>query len=75
MAQLSTEERELHEAPDAELAELTAIYQAKGLTPATVHTVARELTWHPLFLRRSRISRAAAHVGQPRQRVGRPARR
>jgi VIT1/CCC1 family predicted Fe2+/Mn2+ transporter len=31
---------------DTELAELTAIYQAKGLTPATAHTVAQELTAH-----------------------------
>ena len=46
LAQLATEERELREDPDAELAELTAIYQAKGLTPATAHTVARELTAH-----------------------------
>jgi VIT1/CCC1 family predicted Fe2+/Mn2+ transporter len=46
LAQLATEERELREAPDTELAELTAIYQAKGLTPATAHTVALELTAH-----------------------------
>ncbi|MDT5132314.1 MAG: vacuolar iron transporter family protein [Mycobacterium sp.] len=31
---------------DTELAELTAIYQAKKLTPATAHTVAQELTAH-----------------------------
>lgn len=46
LAQLAQEERELREAPDIELAELTAIYQAKGLTPATAHTVAVELTAH-----------------------------
>ncbi len=46
LAQLATEECELREDPDTELAELTAIYQAKGLTPATAHTVAVELTAH-----------------------------
>lgn len=40
LAQLATEKRELAQTPDAELAELAAIYQAKGLTPATAHTVA-----------------------------------
>jgi vacuolar iron transporter family protein len=46
LAQLATEKRELAQTPDAELAELAAIYQAKGLTPATAHTVAVELTAH-----------------------------
>src|SRR5581483_3049928 len=46
LAALATEKRELREEPDAELAELTAIYQAKGLTAATAHTVALELTAH-----------------------------
>jgi VIT1/CCC1 family predicted Fe2+/Mn2+ transporter len=46
LAQLAAEERELREAPDTEFAELTAIYQAKGLSPATAHTVAVELTAH-----------------------------
>lgn len=46
LAQLAEEERELGEAPDTELAELTAIYLAKGLSPATAHTVAVELTTH-----------------------------
>jgi vacuolar iron transporter family protein len=46
LAQLATEERELRQAPDTELAELAAIYQAKGLSPATAHAVARELTAH-----------------------------
>jgi len=49
LAQLATEERELQQTPDTELAELTAIYQAKGLTPATAHTVAVELTAHNAF--------------------------
>jgi VIT1/CCC1 family predicted Fe2+/Mn2+ transporter len=44
--QLAQEKRELAETPEAELDELTAIYQAKGLSPATARTVAQELTAH-----------------------------
>jgi VIT1/CCC1 family predicted Fe2+/Mn2+ transporter len=40
------ERRELAEMPVEELAELTAIYQAKGLTPDTAQRVAKELTAH-----------------------------
>jgi VIT1/CCC1 family predicted Fe2+/Mn2+ transporter len=43
-AQLAQERRELIEVPEQELAELTAIYHAKGLSPATAQTVAKELT-------------------------------
>jgi VIT1/CCC1 family predicted Fe2+/Mn2+ transporter len=45
-AQLATEKRELREDPELELAELTALYEAKGLRPETARTVARELTEH-----------------------------
>jgi len=45
-AQLAKEMRELTETPDEELAELTAIYQAKGLTLDTAQRVAIELTAH-----------------------------
>ncbi len=45
-AQLSMEKRELAESPEAELEELTLIYQAKGLRPETARTVAQELTEH-----------------------------
>jgi VIT1/CCC1 family predicted Fe2+/Mn2+ transporter len=45
-AQLVREHRELVESPEQELAELTAIYQAKGLSPATARQVAAELTEH-----------------------------
>jgi VIT1/CCC1 family predicted Fe2+/Mn2+ transporter len=45
-ALLEKERRELHETPAEELAELTAIYQAKGLSPDTASIVARELTAH-----------------------------
>jgi VIT1/CCC1 family predicted Fe2+/Mn2+ transporter len=43
-AALATEKRELAVFPDEELAELTALYQAKGLSPGTARTVAEELT-------------------------------
>ncbi|HEX2810079.1 MAG TPA: VIT family protein, partial [Kineosporiaceae bacterium] len=45
-AQLAQEKRELAEIPDVELAELTAIYRAKGLSADTARTVAEELTAH-----------------------------
>ncbi|HEX6755581.1 MAG TPA: VIT family protein [Mycobacteriales bacterium] len=43
-ALVAKEQRELAERPVAELEELTMLYQAKGLTPATARTVAEELT-------------------------------
>jgi VIT1/CCC1 family predicted Fe2+/Mn2+ transporter len=46
LAALAKEKRELHEEPEAELAELTALYQAKGLSAGTARTVAVELTAH-----------------------------
>jgi vacuolar iron transporter family protein len=45
-AQLETEKRELRDYPELELAELAELYQAKGLSPETARTVARELTEH-----------------------------
>src|SRR5271170_5846978 len=45
-AQLKTEKHELRQMPDAELAELTAIYQSRGLSAQTAAQVARELTAH-----------------------------
>lgn len=52
-AMLKKERRELETEPAAELDELAALYEAKGLTPATARTVAEELTDHDAF---------AAHV-------------
>jgi len=52
-ALLDKERRELAEEPARELAELTAIYQAKGLSPQTARQVAEELTAGDAF---------AAHV-------------
>lgn len=48
-ALLEKERRELLEDPDAELAELTAIYESKGLTTETAHRVAAELTERDAF--------------------------
>ncbi|WP_280341019.1 VIT1/CCC1 transporter family protein [Nocardia neocaledoniensis] len=48
-ALLAKERRELAEFPDYELAELTEIYEAKGLSPATARQVAKELTAHDAF--------------------------
>jgi vacuolar iron transporter family protein len=46
MALLAKEKRELQEDPEGELAELAALYRAKGLSEETAETVARELTAH-----------------------------
>lgn len=46
IALIAKERRELAEMPEAELEELAALYQAKGLTPETAHRVAEELTRH-----------------------------
>jgi VIT1/CCC1 family predicted Fe2+/Mn2+ transporter len=46
---LAKERRELAEDPEDELAELAAIYEAKGLKAETADRVARELTAHDAF--------------------------
>jgi VIT1/CCC1 family predicted Fe2+/Mn2+ transporter len=43
-ALIATERRELVEDPEGELAELTALYEARGLSSATATLVAKELT-------------------------------
>ncbi len=48
-AQLVQERRELAETPEEEFAELTALYEAKGLAPGTAQQVAAELTEHDAF--------------------------
>ena len=45
-AQIAQEKRELADSPETELTELTALYEAKGLSPATARTVADELSVH-----------------------------
>jgi VIT1/CCC1 family predicted Fe2+/Mn2+ transporter len=44
--EIAQEKRELAATPEAELTELTALYEAKGLSAATARTVAAELTAH-----------------------------
>jgi VIT1/CCC1 family predicted Fe2+/Mn2+ transporter len=48
-ALLAKERSELEEFPEAELAELAAIYEKRGLSEATALTVAKELTAHDAF--------------------------
>ncbi|MBS2966527.1 VIT family protein [Actinocrinis puniceicyclus] len=48
-ALLNLERRELAESPEAELAELSGIYRAKGLTTELATEVARQLTAHDAF--------------------------
>jgi vacuolar iron transporter family protein len=43
-AQIKQEKQELADNPDAELTELTALYEAKGLSASTARSVATELT-------------------------------
>ena len=43
-AEIKQEQQELADSPDAELTELTALYEAKGLSAATARSVALELT-------------------------------
>lgn len=45
-ADIAKEKKELKEEPDDELAELTAIYKNRGLSPELAHSVAVELTEH-----------------------------
>ena len=45
-ALIAKETRELSEMPEEELEELTALYRSRGLTEATAHQVAVELTAH-----------------------------
>jgi VIT1/CCC1 family predicted Fe2+/Mn2+ transporter len=46
LALIAKEKRELEEMPEEEFAELVAIYEQKGLSPATAKQVALELTEH-----------------------------
>jgi VIT1/CCC1 family predicted Fe2+/Mn2+ transporter len=49
-AEIAQEKSELASTPEAELAELTALYEAKGLSAATARTVAVELSAHGALL-------------------------
>jgi VIT1/CCC1 family predicted Fe2+/Mn2+ transporter len=53
-ADMARERRELAEQPDAELAELTGIYEKRGLDPALARQVAEQLTAHDAFAAHAR---------------------
>ena len=67
-ALLDKERRELAESPDEEFAELTAIYESKGLSAATAAAVARG-THRPRRVRRARRCRAEHRPGRADQPV------
>ena len=54
-ALLHKERLELRDDPAAEMDELAALYEAKGLTPATARTVAEELTDHNPLLAHAEV--------------------
>lgn len=54
-ALLHKERQELRDDPAAELDELAALYEAKGLAPATARTVAEELTDHNPLLAHAEV--------------------
>jgi VIT1/CCC1 family predicted Fe2+/Mn2+ transporter len=66
-ADLSRERRELHEQPDAELQELTALLAAKGLSEETARAAAQELTEHDAL-----AAHAAEELGLQLEGLARP---
>ena len=66
-AMLALERRELAETPQAEVAELARIYQAKGLAPALAREVAERLTEHDAF-----AAHAEAELGIDPEQLARP---
>lgn len=54
-ALLNKERQELRDDPATELDELVALYEGKGLSPATARTVAGELTEHDAFAAHAEI--------------------
>ena len=66
-AMLALERRELAETPEAELAELTQIYQAKGLAPELAREVAERLTARDAF-----AAHAEAELGIDPEQLARP---
>jgi VIT1/CCC1 family predicted Fe2+/Mn2+ transporter len=71
-ALISKERRELAEMPDEELAELSALYEAKGLTPDTARRVAEELTEHDALSAHleAELGLSEADVASPWQAAG-----
>ena len=68
-AQMAQERRELRESPEEELEELTALYQAKGLSHTTARQVAEELTEHDALAAHldAELSIDPADLANPRQ--------
>jgi vacuolar iron transporter family protein len=66
-AMLALERRELAESPQAEIAELAGLYQAKGLAPELAREVAERLTAHDAF-----AAHAEAELGIDPQQLARP---
>lgn len=66
-ADLARERRELHEQPDAELQELTALLAAKGLSEETARAAAQELTEHDAL-----AAHAAEELGLQLEGLARP---
>jgi VIT1/CCC1 family predicted Fe2+/Mn2+ transporter len=66
-AMLALERRELSETPQAEVAELAHIYEAKGLTPELAREVAERLTEHDAF-----AAHAEAELGIDPDQLARP---
>lgn len=66
-ADLERERRELRDEPDAELAELTALLAAKGLSDETARQAARELTDHDVL-----AAHAAEELGLQLDDLARP---
>ena len=66
-ALLAMERRELAESPEAEVAELALIYQAKGLAPELARHVAERLTEHDAF-----AAHAEAELGIDPEQLARP---
>jgi vacuolar iron transporter family protein len=66
-ADLERERRELHAEPELELAELTGLLAAKGLSEATARAAARELTEHDVL-----AAHAAEELGLQLDGLARP---
>jgi VIT1/CCC1 family predicted Fe2+/Mn2+ transporter len=66
-ALLGLERRELADTPQAELTELAALYEAKGLAPGLARLVARQLTAHDAF-----AAHAEAELGIDPARIASP---
>jgi VIT1/CCC1 family predicted Fe2+/Mn2+ transporter len=66
-ALLRLERRELAETPDTELAELAALYRARGLAPGLARQVARQLTAHDAFAAHAEAELGIdpAHIASP----------